>query len=84
LARRKINKLNLEHVKCFVNNGIPGQEWVVTRLGSVVLHLMTSADREKYRLEDIYSTPVLDDFRGPMLQDGSSKCDDDSYLENTD
>jgi len=54
LARRKINELGLEHIKCFMNTAIPGQEWVVTRLGHVVLHLMTQTDRDKYKLEDMY------------------------------
>jgi ribosomal silencing factor RsfS len=54
LARRKINQLNLENIKCFMNATVPGQEWVVTRLGPVVLHLMTESDRENYKLEDIY------------------------------
>jgi ribosomal silencing factor RsfS len=63
--RSMINELDLLQIKCFINAGIPGQEWVVTRLGSVVLHLMTSADRQNYKLEDIYTTPVLD-----SIQDG--------------
>ena len=61
LARRSINKLNLEHMKCFINS-IPGQEWVVVRLGSVIVHLMTQHDRNKYNLEDMYiSNEPLDD-----------------------
>jgi ribosomal silencing factor RsfS len=57
-ARRKINELDLEHVKCFLNSGIPGQEWVVTRLGPVILHLMTQSDRVKYKLEEIFTVPL--------------------------
>lgn len=58
LARRKINALDLNNIKCFIN-AIPGQEWVVVRLGPVVVHLMTASDRKQYRLEDIYVTPAV-------------------------
>ena len=58
LARKSVNKLGLSNVKCFIN-AIPGQEWVVTRLGPVVLHLMTAADRQNYRLEDMYTSRDL-------------------------
>jgi ribosomal silencing factor RsfS len=54
LACRTVNKLNLENLKSF-SNSTPGQEWIVVRLGSVVLHLMTTADRDKYCLEDLYA-----------------------------
>lgn len=63
LIRKKINELDLFQIKCFINTGIPGQEWVVTRLGPVVLHLMTSADRQNYKLEDIYTKQVLIDHQ---------------------
>lgn len=67
IARRKINKLDLAHIKCFMNTAVPGQEWVVTRLGPVVIHLMTETDRAKYRLEDIYSVPIQDEFHNDLL-----------------
>lgn len=74
LARRKINNLELDHVKCFMNTGIPGQEWVVTRLGSIVVHLMTETDRARYRLEDIYSVPVHEESEYDSLE-GHSQSD---------
>ena len=54
LARRAVMRLGLENVKCF-SNAIPGQEWIVIRLGPVVVHLMTPADRLRYNLEALYA-----------------------------
>lgn len=71
LARRKINALDLDNIKCFIN-AIPGQEWVVVRLGPVVVHLMTESDRQQYRLEDIYVTPAVDEEVRRESLEGSS------------
>ena len=53
IARKAVQSLNLENIACF-SNAAPGQEWIVVRLGPVVVHLMTGADRERYHLEDLY------------------------------
>ena len=70
LARRAINKLGLEHVRCFLNS-IPGQEWVVVRLGPVIVHLMTPQDRSKYNLEEMYASnePMLEEMEASLIED---------------
>ena len=59
VACRMVNKLRIENIKTF-SNATPGQEWIVVRLGSFVVHLMTSADRDRYSLEDLYAVQVPD------------------------
>jgi len=54
LLRRSVNKLELENIKIFINAAAHDQEWIVVRVGSVVIHLMTREDRSKYALEDLY------------------------------
>lgn len=70
LARRSINRLDLEHVRCFINS-IPGQEWVVARLGPVIVHLMTPNDRDKYKLEEMYasSEPLSAEWDPVLLEE---------------
>lgn len=57
LVRRAVNKLSLANIKTFIN-ALHGQEWVVVRVGPVVVHLMTAEDRARYALEQLYSTVV--------------------------
>ena len=53
LSCRSVNKLKIENVKTF-SDSTPGQEWIVVRLGSFVVHLMTATERSRYSLEDLY------------------------------
>lgn len=71
LACRIINKLNLENMKSF-SNSTPGQEWIVVRLGSVVLHLMTAADRDRYSLEDLYAVHTTETEQHETIEPNST------------
>lgn len=51
--RKHVQGLKLENIVCFIN-AVPEQEWVVVRMGPVILHLMTKSDRALYALEDMY------------------------------
>jgi ribosomal silencing factor RsfS len=53
--RKEVAELKLENIICTIN-AIPGQDWVVARVGPIVVHLMTAEQRLKYALEDIYSS----------------------------
>lgn len=66
VARKAVQSLNLENIAVF-SNAATGQDWVVVRLGPVVVHLMTTLDRERYRLEQLYSQ-VPKDAGGDILQ----------------
>lgn len=58
VVRRAVHKLGLANIKTFIN-ALHGQEWIVVRVGPVVVHLMTAEDRAKYALEQLYSTVVV-------------------------
>lgn len=66
VARKAVQSLNLENI-AFFSNAVPGQDWVVVRLGSVIIHLMTVSDRERYHLEQLYGQ-VPNDVDGDILQ----------------
>jgi ribosomal silencing factor RsfS len=53
LSCRFINRLKIDNVKSF-SDSTPGQEWIVVRLGSIVVHLMTAPERTRYSLEGLY------------------------------
>lgn len=53
LLRRQIR--TVDNVKCFIN-AVPDQQWIVVRVGPIVIHFMTKEDRDKYTLETMYMT----------------------------
>jgi ribosomal silencing factor RsfS len=61
MACRRFNSLKLANNKSF-SNAAPGQDWIVLRLGSTVIHLMTSSDRNRYNLEDLYKCQMEDSY----------------------
>jgi ribosome-associated protein len=51
LKKRKINKSKWE--------GVTGSGWLILDLGSVVVHVMAAAERDYYRLEDLWGKDAI-------------------------
>lgn len=66
LSCKLVNRLKIENVKTF-SDSTPGQEWIVVRLGSFVVHLMTATERSRYSLEDLYMHPGPESSLGEDL-----------------
>jgi ribosomal silencing factor RsfS len=83
LARKSVVQLRLENVTCSTDS-TPGQEWIVVRLGPVVVHLMTPQERARFQLEDLYRSDLgMSEETSESLEELSSSeimGDSDSIL----
>lgn len=53
------SQLRKNEIKNFRWEGVPSSGWVVLDLGSIVVHLLREAEREYYKLEDLWGKEAV-------------------------
>lgn len=58
--KREIDlQLRKNKIKSFKWEGVIGSGWVILDLGSIVVHVMRTTEREYYRLEDLWGKEAI-------------------------
>ena len=59
IAKEIDSQLRKNEIKGFKWEGVIGSGWVILDLGSIVVHVLGAAERDYYRLEDLWGKDAV-------------------------